>query len=67
MQMSLYYVKLWLSKSVSDNDIYIDGYNIFRTDRPKRDGGVAIFIKKEKFHVNILLSTSVVKQFELLL
>lgn len=37
----------WLSKSITDNDIHIDGYNVFRTDRPRRGGGVAIFVKKQ--------------------
>ena len=55
----------WLSKSVLDKDIGIDGYNVYRTDRPKRGGGIAIFIK-HKFHVNVRLSSSVSKQFEFL-
>lgn len=48
----------WLNKSVLDNDIFINGYNVYRTDRPKRGGGVAIFIKK-RFRVKVLLSKSV--------
>lgn len=55
----------WLSKSVSNKDIDISGYNVFRTDRPKRGGGIAIYIKN-KFQVNVLLSKSVSKQFEFL-
>ena len=43
----------WLSKSVLDKDVSIDGYNIYRTDRPKRGGGVAIYTRS-KFHVNVL-------------
>ena len=43
----------------------ISGYNVFRTDCPKRGGGVAIYIKN-KFPVNIALSKSIVKQFEFL-
>lgn len=34
----------WLSKSVSDNNINISGYNAFRTDCPQRGGGVAVYI-----------------------
>ncbi len=52
----------WLSKSVSDKEINISGYNILRTDRPNRGGGVAIYIKNQ-YQVNILLSISLVKQF----
>lgn len=55
----------WLSRSVSDKDIGINGYRVFRTDRPKRGGGVAIYIKT-KFQVEVLFSKSVPKQFELL-
>lgn len=55
----------WLSNSVLDKNISIDGCNIYRTDRPKRGEGIAIFIKS-KFHVNVLLSKSVSKQFEFL-
>lgn len=32
----------WLSKSVLDTDICITGYNVYRTDRVKKGGGVAI-------------------------
>lgn len=55
----------WLSKSVLNEDISIDGYNVYRTDRPRRGGGVAVYIKS-KFRVNMLLSKSVSKQFEFL-
>lgn len=34
----------WLNKSVLDKDICINGCNVYRTDRQKRGGGVAIFI-----------------------
>ena len=59
------FLETWLSKSISDKDIMIRGYNVFRTARPKRGGDVAIYIKN-KFQVNIVLSKSVVKQFEFL-
>lgn len=55
----------WLNKTVSDKDIAINGYNIFRCDRPRKGGGVAIYIKS-RFHVTLFSSLSIVKQFELL-
>lgn len=55
----------WLSKSVPDKDIHILGYNVSRTDRPKKGGGVAIY-SKTKFRTNVLLSESVCKRFEML-
>ncbi|KAF1394512.1 hypothetical protein PFLUV_G00001090 [Perca fluviatilis] len=55
----------WLSNSVSDKVINISGYNVFRSDRPNRGGGVAIYIKNQ-YQVNVLLSKSIVKQFEFL-
>lgn len=33
----------WLSKSINNEDINIFGYNVYRTDRPKKGGGVAIY------------------------
>lgn len=36
----------WLNKSISDKVINIEGYNVFRIDRPKRGGGLVIYIKK---------------------
>jgi len=41
----------WLSKSVTDKDIVISGYNVFRTDRPRKT-------VKRKFTANIVLSIS---------
>ena len=35
----------WLSKSVFDKDICISGFNVYRTDRVKKGGGVAIYVK----------------------
>lgn len=32
----------WLTKSITNEDINIYGYNVYRTDRPKKGGGVAI-------------------------
>lgn len=54
-----------LSKSVSDNNVLINGYNMYQTDRPRRAGGVAVYVKS-KFLVNLLLSKPVMKQFEIL-
>lgn len=34
-----------LDASVNDSEIYIMGYNIFRFDRDRRGGGVAIYIQ----------------------
>lgn len=36
----------WLNKSISDKDVSVGGYNLFRIDRPKKGGGVAIYVKK---------------------
>lgn len=55
----------WLKPSVSDNVIRIDGYNVYRTDRKGRAGGIAIYVSS-KFHVSVLLSLSIPRQFELL-
>ena len=47
----------WLSKSISDYNINIYGYNVHRADHPKRGRGVAIYVKKKnKFQVNLNLS-----------
>lgn len=37
----------WLNNSVSDKDIAVKGYSVFRCDRPRKGGGVAIYIKKQ--------------------
>ena len=55
----------WLTKSIADNDICIDGYNVYRANRPKRGGGVAIYVKS-KFHVKVIVSESISKQLEIL-
>lgn len=57
--------KTWLSKSVPDNDIAINGFNIYRTDQPRKGGSVALFVKA-CLPVKILFSKSVPRQFELL-
>lgn len=56
----------WLRSSTPDSDVYMDGYNIFRTDRGAKGGGVAIYVKNT-FQATVPLSKSVPKQFELLI
>lgn len=55
----------WLSKSIADKDINIVGYNVYRTDRPKKGGGVAIYTE-HKFDACIVLSDSICKQLDFL-
>ena len=35
----------WLTNSVLDKDISINGYNVYRADRPRKGGGVAMDIE----------------------
>ena len=49
----------------ADNDIGIDGYNVYRAVRPKKSGRVAIYVKS-KFHVKVIVSESISKQVEFL-
>lgn len=56
----------WLRSSTPDSDVYMDGYNIFHTDRGAKGGGVAIYVKNT-FQATVQLSKSVPKQFELLI
>lgn len=55
----------WLTKSISDKDISIKGYNVFRCDRPRKGGGLAIYIKN-RFQATLISSISLCKQFEFL-
>uniref|UniRef100_A0A8C5N2E5 Reverse transcriptase domain-containing protein n=1 Tax=Gouania willdenowi TaxID=441366 RepID=A0A8C5N2E5_GOUWI len=55
----------WLTKSITNEDINILGFNVFRTDRPKKGGGVAIYVKS-RFNASIVLSQSISKQMEFL-
>jgi len=48
-----------------DKDVSIEGFNIFRSDRPKKAGGVAIYVRSS-LATRVLLSKSFVKQFEFL-
>lgn len=42
-----------------------DGYNVYHTDRPKKGGGVAIYVTLW-FHVKVVLSESICKKLEFL-
>lgn len=55
----------WLMKSITNEDISIFGYKVYRTDRPKKGGGVAIYVKS-RFDASIVPSESICKQLELL-
>lgn len=55
----------WLTKSIADNDINMVGYNVYRTDRPEKGGGIAVYVKS-KFDACLVLSESVCKQLEFL-
>lgn len=55
----------WLKKSVLDNDVAINGYNVFRADRKSKGGGVVLYVRSS-YHVTLLNSMSVAKSFELL-
>ncbi len=37
----------WLTPSVSEPEVTLDGYTLFRSDRavPRRGGGVALYVK----------------------
>ena len=51
----------WLDKSILASDIYLNGYSVYRTDYPKKGGGVAIYVKN-KFCVTKMVSKSISKQ-----
>lgn len=55
----------WLTRCITDDDISINGYNVYRTDRPQKGGGVAIYVKS-RFEASIVLSKSISKQMEFL-
>ena len=55
----------WLNPSVKDLDIALPGYNVYRVDRLKRGGGVAIYAKSN-FITAVCSAISVPGQFELL-
>jgi hypothetical protein len=35
----------WLNETISDSELHVEGYNIFRKDRLTRGGGICCFIK----------------------
>jgi hypothetical protein len=37
----------WLSKSILNSEIAIPGYTLFRLDRGKNGGGVAVYAREE--------------------
>lgn len=55
----------WLSKKILDKDVGIYGFNIYRSDRPRKGGGVAICVK-HNLAARVIFSKSAVKQFEIL-
>ena len=40
-------VESWLGEDVSNAELYIPGYDIFRNDRDRHGGGILIFVKSE--------------------
>jgi hypothetical protein len=52
----------WLNGPVSDKDIEINDYNVFRCDRLQKGGGVAIYVKSN-FMTFQSLNISVPKKF----
>lgn len=55
----------WLKKTLSDNDIAIDGYNIFCVDRKSKGGGVVIYVNC-RLNASLIKSMTVPKYFEML-
>ncbi len=53
----------WLSGKVSDSELSIHGYKLFRVDRKSKGGGVLIYVKKI-LAVRELAASSVPKHFE---
>lgn len=53
----------WLTKSITLEDINVLGYNVYCTDRPKKGGGIAIYVKST-FDSAIVVSE--LKQLEFL-
>ena len=36
----------WAHKDIDNSELHIDGYNMFRKDRPSRGGGVILYVKE---------------------
>ena len=59
----------WLSNIIEDEDIAIDGYNVFRTEREgfTKGGGSYIFVKKNCLSVSVVKYISRPQCFEYLM
>ena len=65
-EMEIYlYMLGFMFISFMFKDIAIKGYNVFRCDRPRKGGGIAIYVKC-KFHVIVQSSLSLSSQFQFL-
>ena len=53
----------WLHKGIDAQTVYIQGYNIYRSDRASRGGGVAVYVKST-YAAAILNAVSIPKCFE---
>ncbi|XP_060943366.1 uncharacterized protein LOC133020696 [Limanda limanda] len=53
----------WLHKDIDDQTVFIQGYNIFRSDRASRGGGVAVYVKST-YSAAILNAVSIPKCFD---
>lgn len=51
----------WLSANVSNENIFIENYVLFRKDRDSRGGGIAVFIKKS-LNYKIIDSNNIIEQ-----
>ena len=38
-------VETWLDSDISDAEVYISGYRVFRHDRNRHGGGVLVYVK----------------------
>ena len=54
-----------LKKSITDKDIAIKGYNVYRCDHPRKGGGIAIYVR-QGFRVTVQSSLFLSRQFEFL-
>lgn len=55
----------WLKKTISDKDVAIDDYNMFRADRKNKGGGVGVF-EKSRLSATLERAMTVPKCFEML-
>lgn len=51
----------WLTNNIENDIISIEGYTVIRRDRPRRAGGVCIYIRK-KYKYNIIYSDPEIEQ-----